>query len=228
MLKGFSAVTTWLYQHRLLAGTIVVSALLHSLLFWPVAPHPAEPLPEPIPVILAELRSVTPQQTQQQDAPAVAANTRPSAQPQIPAQPRPAHTQTGPSPVTSARPEPITPKPAASAPAATTAAATAQAGLSFSQEQLAEDPLERRYEQVLLAHLRQRLRAPAQWHGSVRLEIHFSYRQIATEIRVLTSSGQPGFDDWAQKAVMAANPFPPLPAELPDDFVFRPTIKTAD
>lgn len=97
-------------------------------------------------------------------------------------------------------------------------------GLSISQDKQAIDPLEQQYEQILLAHLRSKLTAPATLNGSVRLAIKFSYRQIATEVLVIRSSGNLPVDDWAVKAVLAANPFPTLPKEISSEYVFRPTL----
>ncbi len=101
-----------------------------------------------------------------------------------------------------------------------------QAGLVTEKEELSADPLERSYQQKLLAHLRERVIAPAQFSGSVRLELTLSYRQIATKVRVIRSSGDPVMDDWAIKAALAANPYPRVPDELPALYTFRPTIRT--
>lgn len=101
-------------------------------------------------------------------------------------------------------------------------------GLNVSQDNEALDPLEQQFQQILLAHLRSKLVAPTELFGTVRLAIKFSYRQIATEVVVIHSSGHTALDDWALKAVLAANPFPPIPKELPDDFVFRPTLQIGD
>lgn len=100
-----------------------------------------------------------------------------------------------------------------------------QSGLAISKDLLSSDPLELEYQQKVLAHLRNNLLAPKHYSGSVRVEIRFSYRQIATDVRVVLSSGNPFFDDWAVKAILVANPFPPVPKELGDDYVFRPTLK---
>src|SRR5690554_8091758 len=75
---------------------------------------------------------------------------------------------------------------------------------------LSSDPFEREYQQKVLAHLRKTLLAPKHYSGSVRVEIRFSYRQIATDVRVVISSGNPFFDEWAVKAILVANPFPPV------------------
>lgn len=104
---------------------------------------------------------------------------------------------------------------------------TEQSGLAISKDMLSSDPFEREYQQKVLAHLRKTLLAPKHYSGSVRVEIRFSYRQIATDVRVVISSGNPFFDEWAVKAILVANPFPPVPQELGDDYVFRPTLKVA-
>ena len=101
-----------------------------------------------------------------------------------------------------------------------------QAGLVTEKEDLSADPLERSYQQKLLAHLRERVIAPAQFTGSVRLELTLSYRQVATNVRVIRSSGDPVMDDWAVKAALSANPYPRVPDELPASYTFRPTIRT--
>lgn len=101
-----------------------------------------------------------------------------------------------------------------------------QSGLVTEKEDLSADPLERSYQQLLLAHLRERVIAPAQFTGSVRLELTLSYRQVATNVRVIRSSGDPVMDDWAVKAALAANPYPRVPDELPASYTFRPTIRT--
>ncbi len=101
-----------------------------------------------------------------------------------------------------------------------------QSGLVAEKEDLSADPLERSYQQKLLAHLRERVIAPAQFTGSVRLELTLSYRQVATNVRVIRSSGDPLMDDWAVKAALSANPYPRVPDELPASYTFRPTIRT--
>ncbi|GGY37669.1 hypothetical protein GCM10011297_08520 [Bacterioplanes sanyensis] len=78
-----------------------------------------------------------------------------------------------------------------------------------------------------MAHLRQHLLAPSGLQGKVRLELHIRYRSIATHVQVIVSSGSRQLDDWAVRAVLAANPFPPLPDDLEEPFVFRPTLKMA-
>ena len=102
-----------------------------------------------------------------------------------------------------------------------------ESGLAVSKELLSSDPLERDYQQKVLAHLRKTLTAPHSFSGSVRVEIRFSYRQIATDVQVIDSSGNPAFDDWAVKSILVANPFPPVPKELGDNYVFKPTLKVS-
>lgn len=202
---------------------LVGSLAAHSLLLLSPA---ATPPPPPQKVILATLLEPIPHYPKQQKPalaqaetaqtpPAEIAETRPLTST---ASPHPAITQPAPeqplqlpttafdSPSANPAPEPII-------------------GLTLGQEQSAVDPLEQSYEQRLLAHLRAHLVAPAELEGHVRLAIQFSYRQIATEVKIVKSSGDPRVDDWAVKAILAANPFPPLPKELKDDYVFRPTLK---
>ncbi|QQD22204.1 TonB family protein [Oceanospirillaceae bacterium ASx5O] len=239
MLKGFSALVIRLNQHRLLLGMLAASLLLHSLLLAP-GWHWPQAQPQPV-VILAKIRSPEPQAPVRHDT-AASQTAAPANQPLPPTPPQP-QPPTKPLLTTNAasRPLPSVPQPASPEQTAqTTNKNTSSAvsttpdgeqpdsrpGLTFSKEEQASDPLEYSYQQQLLAHLRQRLRAPAGLKGSVRLEIQFSYRQLATNIQVIHSSGNPRLDDWAMKAVMAANPFPPVPAELPANYIFRPTIKT--
>ncbi|QQD24874.1 TonB family protein [Venatoribacter cucullus] len=241
MLKGFSALVIRLNQHRLLLGMLAASLLLHSLLLAP-GWHWPQAQPQPV-VILAKIRSPEPQAPVRHDT-AASQTAAPANQPLPPTPPQP-QPPTKPLQTTNAasRPLPSVPQPASPEQTAqTTNKNTSSAvsttpdgeqpdsrpGLTFSKEEQASDPLEYSYQQQLLAHLRQRLRAPAGLKGSVRLEIQFSYRQLATNIQVIHSSGNPRLDDWAMKAVMAANPFPPVPAELPADYIFRPTIKTEE
>lgn len=239
MLKGFSALVIRLNQHRLLLGMLAASLLLHSLLLAP-GWHWPQAQPQPV-VILAKIRSPEPQAPVRHDT-AASQTAAPANQPLPPTPPQP-QPPTKPLLTTNAASRPLTSVPQPASPeqtAQTTNKNTSSAvsttpdgeqpdsrpGLTFSKEEQASDPLEYSYQQQLLAHLRQRLRAPAGLKGSVRLEIQFSYRQLATNIQVIHSSGNPRLDDWAMKAVMAANPFPPVPAELPANYVFRPTIKT--
>ncbi len=97
-------------------------------------------------------------------------------------------------------------------------------GLSNQVDELSSDPTERSYQQQILAHLRNHLAAPQTYSGSVRLSMTIRYGQIATDVQILRSSGNPLVDDWAVKAAIAANPYPPVPAELSQPFTFRPTI----
>ncbi|WP_157729695.1 TonB family protein [Bacterioplanes sanyensis] len=92
------------------------------------------------------------------------------------------------------------------------------------EQQWSSDPLERSYQQRLLAHLRGHLVAPAGLHGSVRIELEIRYRQVATRVQIVDSSGSRSVDDWAVRAVLAASPFPAMPPELREPFVFRPTL----
>ena len=229
MLEGFSAFIQVLKRHRLVVAAAVVSALLHGLLLWPGLRWPHTEHQQPVPVIQAELRSETPAQPELRDGAAGSLSGQPVTQPaKPPAQPQPARNLTSPQ-----RPVPdnnhlLTDRTDTTQHSVNSPDHAAQDGLQFSKETDASNPLESTYQQQLLAHLQKKLRVPDNLSGKVRLEIHFSYRQIATEIRVLDSSNNPAFDDWAQKAVMSANPFPPVPAELPPDYIFRPTIRTEE
>lgn len=209
---------------------LAVSVLLHALLFLPkqsnipstVAQHK---------VIHAQLQAQQPkysqlqkevqQETQvQPNQPAAQTQTQPPAQ----LKPQPI-TKQAVKQTTKPATKPVKPVIKPSAPAQVKT--TEQPGLAIKQDELAIDPIERSYEQKLLAHLRSKLSAPEQLNGQVRLAIKFSYRQIATEVQVITSSGNASVDDWAVKSVLAANPFPSMPKELTDNYVFRPTLKIA-
>lgn len=241
MLKGFSALVTKLNQRRRWLGMLTASLLLHGLLLLPgwdwrsAAPKPV--------VILADIRQPEQQAPVRHDTAAgqlAAPAQQPLAPPAAPPQPptKPLLTTNAASRPLPAVPQPASPEQSVQTTSKNSSSAVSatpdgeqpdsRPGLTFSKEEQASDPLEYNYQQQLLAHLRQRLRAPAGLQGSVRLEIQFSYRQLATNIQVIHSSGNPALDDWAMKAVMAANPFPPVPAELPADYIFRPTIKTQE
>lgn len=92
------------------------------------------------------------------------------------------------------------------------------------QEEKYSDPVERSYAQQILTHLDQHLIAPQHLRGQVRLSLTIRYGQIATQVEVIKSSGSAEVDDWVLKAVLAANPFPVAPAQLPSPYIFRPTI----
>ena len=63
--------------------------------------------------------------------------------------------------------------------------------------------------------MRNKIRAPSNLNGSVRLEIQYSYRQLITQVRVIRSSNDDEFDDWAIKAILGANPYPTVPKIYP-------------
>ena len=102
-----------------------------------------------------------------------------------------------------------------------------QAEIKKQKKGLAEeysDPLERNYIQQLLTHLDQKIIAPEQLSGKVRLQISINYGQIVTQVTVINSSGNRAIDDWVVKAVLAANPFPQVPDKFSQPYIFRPTI----
>lgn len=233
------------YQRLLLA--VAISLLLHTLLLslpLPVAQTP----PQTQPVINAELRQlqVTAQtlqddvlaqvhtaqvkETAQSQSAALkqnaavknsAAPEQIQKQPQVKAEAAKQQSQKA-IPEPQSAPQPTQPSSAQTAQQPT----QKQTGLITEKEELSADPLERSYQQRLLAHLRERVIAPASFRGSVRLELTLSYRQIATKVRVIRSSGDPAMDDWAIKSALAANPYPKVPDELPASYTFRPTIRT--
>lgn len=232
------------YQRLLLA--VGASVLLHGLLL--SAPFSVQPTPaQTQPVINAELRqSEVTAKTLQDETPAPTPQAQEAAQSQSAG---PQQTQAKadtitattnahqsrkavPEPAKQQTQQPIPEPQAAPQPRQQSSAQTAQqpsqkqSGLVTEKEDLSADPLERSYQQKLLAHLRERVIAPAQFTGSVRLELTLSYRQVATNVRVIRSSGDPVMDDWAIKAALAANPYPRVPDELPASYTFRPTIRT--
>lgn len=232
------------YQRLLLA--VAISLLLHALLL--SAPFSVRLTPaQTQPVINAELRQpqVTAQTLQDNAAAQVQTAEVHTAQVQETAQSQseavkhnavPEQSQKQPQAKTEAAKQqtqkPIPEPQSAPQPTQQSTAQTAQqpsqkqSGLVTEKEDLSADPLERSYQQKLLAHLRERVIAPAQFSGSVRLELTLSYRQVATNVRVIRSSGDPVMDDWAVKAALAANPYPRVPDELPASYTFRPTIRT--
>gem|GEM_PF-2737503 len=228
-------------SNKTLWAAIVCSGAVHAFFFGSSIISPAPQIkPQAYPVILAELRHEQPQQAQlqQQQSQPVLEKT-PNEQAPAPlesalieseqsTQPKPSSqtttSKTPKKPVAKKEPaeSAATTKPVAEK---TTLDKTEQSGLAISKDMLSSDPFEREYQQKVLAHLRKTLLAPKHYSGSVRVEIRFSYRQIATDVRVVISSGNPFFDEWAVKAILVANPFPPVPQELGDNYVFRPTLK---
>lgn len=93
-----------------------------------------------------------------------------------------------------------------------------------ADDALSLDPLERDYQQQVLAHLRQHLIVPAHLHGEVRIRFTVRYRHIATDVRVLEHEGHGDLAAWINRHVLQANPFPTVPAELPDPWSFSPTL----
>lgn len=197
-------------KHKLLAATLLGSALLHSLILAPISGL-ITPTINYLPVINAQLQTQQPTQQRLQTRSAASAAHTELNKIAVPKQ----NQTNNANDLKSVIKQPIT------------ADNLARPGLIINDDELSSDPLERSYQQLILAHLRNKVRAPIDLHGSVRLEIYFQYRQMATQIQVLRPSGNTEVDEWAVRAVMAANPFPPIPAELPEHYVFRPTLKIA-
>lgn len=235
--------------HKALWMAMAASFALHFLLLLPNNRLPSRPLQtDKTPVIFAELRQEKPQQAQLQQGKIEAAKKTLAAE-QV------ATTQTAPKVTTTKEiktEERVTTQkanksvskknnnqpqtqqstvqakqPPAPVQATAEGSASSRSGLTISDDLLSSDPLERSYQKTLLAHLRNNLSVPQHLDGKVRLEVQFRYRQIATQVHVIQSSGDPELDDWALKAVLSANPFPPIPADLPDGYIFRPTLRTA-
>jgi TonB family protein len=204
---------------------MLASTGLHLWLLWPIALH--LPTPKPQPVINAKLLEPNAKQPELQPL------TDNSTKPRPPSPPKPKNTNPAPkkqhhpaakastldkqasTPTTSALPS-LTPHSIEDAP-----------GLSMSQDELAIDPFERSFQQQILAHMRNKIRAPNNLHGSVRLEIQYSYRQVITQVRIIRSSNDEELDDWAIKAILSANPYPSVPKDLPENYIFRPTLQVA-
>lgn len=93
-----------------------------------------------------------------------------------------------------------------------------------ADDTLSQDPLERQYQQIVLAHLRQHLIVPAHLHGEVRIRFTLRYRHIATDVHILEQQGDPALALWITRRVLQANPFPAVPPELPDPWSFSPTL----
>lgn len=196
-------------KHKLLAAALLGSALLHTLLLAPIMDW-MPPAINSLPVINAQLQTEQPTQQRLQTKSAASTTNAELNKIVTPTQNKTNSANN----LKSVTKQPIT--------------ADSQsmiAGLTISDDELSSDPIERSYQQQILAHLRNKVRAPTDLHGSVRLEIHFQYRQMATQIQVLRPSGNHAVDEWAVRAVMTANPFPPIPPELPAEYVFRPTIQ---
>ena len=210
---------------------------------WPNFSNKSQPSkPTALPVIFAELKQETPTQAEIKKAqPPTAAEAKQSTQASSAKQEPQSNsaqqavvttkissTKTATSRLSSnAVAKPTAPAPTASSEKSINDDTKEGSGLAVSKELLSSDPLERDYQQKVLAHLRKTLTAPHSFSGSVRVEIRFSYRQIATDVQVIDSSGNPAFDDWAVKSILVANPFPPVPKELGDNYVFKPTLKVS-
>lgn len=177
-----------------------------------------------------------PAQPAQPTAPAKPASPKQPAQPAEPATiarataPRLLSTSPSPQSASTVRPtqsprQPV--KPASAASPSTPRLATPRPLANEGEQQWSSDPRERSYQQQIMAHLRQHLLAPVGLQGRVRLELHIRYSSIATHVQVIVSSGSRQLDDWAVRAVLAANPFPPLPDDLEEPFIFRPTLRIA-
>lgn len=93
-----------------------------------------------------------------------------------------------------------------------------------ADDALSRHPLERHYQQQVLAHLRQHLIVPAHLHGEVRIRFTIRYRHIATDLQVLEQRGDPDLALWITRRVLQANPFPALPPEFADPWSFSPTL----
>lgn len=227
-------------QHPLLIA-LLFSAAVHLLLV--IAPGRDSPAPQPVPVINAELRSAVPRTAQQQQ-PAGKEKSQQNARKDAQKSSQKTAKELRNNAVTSQGENPrkaVPARPAENAAAATRPLTTPETALPVvtplpvttnslpgredTDDEQNLDPLERSYQQQVQAHLHNHLLADESFNGSVRLQLTIQYRQIATNVQVIRSSGNPALDQWAVRATIAANPFPKAPRELPDPYVFRPTIK---
>ncbi|MCA6063643.1 TonB family protein [Thalassolituus marinus] len=227
---------TSIIRKRPLATAIGLSAAVHLILFLPDQSPPATTervLNAELTLSTLKARPLTaaPEQPASTAQPA-AASTEPAnaAEKKAPHKKPPALSSQQPAPEKTVREENEIDSPAAPQPAPMQNQAVQQQamnlekGLSDQVDELSSDPTERSYQQQILAHLRNHLAAPQEYSGSVRLSMTIRYGQIATDVQVLRSSGNPLVDDWAVKAAIGANPYPPVPTELSQPFTFRPTI----
>lgn len=241
MVHQRQSIYLFIQRNKILLATLLGSLLLHGALFLP-SQKQAPIIPDSQKVIHAKLTSEHAQYPLLSQEPSIVAKaenaesststTEAVSQPPTPTVQATQSVIKQPlskpktHPVQKATQKPI---PTNNQVAAESAASTplAKAGLAIQQDTEASDPIQQRYEQLLLAHLRNKTTAPSNLNGQVRLSIKFSYRQIATEVKIIQSSGDEAVDRWAVRSVLAANPFPSIPTELPDNFTFRPTLKIA-
>ena len=101
---------------------------------------------------------------------------------------------------------------------------TQQDQLKSGEEQRTSDPVQRRYQDQVLAHIRNTFNLPAYTQGKIRLQLTFNYGNFVTNVEVVTSSGDQKTDNIVKKAILSANPFPTMPKEIQQPYIFRPTI----
>lgn len=204
---------------------MLASVGLHLGLLCPAAWQQNKP--EPQPVINAKLLEPNAKQPELQPLTANSATLSPSSPPLKPQKTKPMRKKP-PHPIVQT-PAPNTTTTSSVQKSVTLPASNTEStvGLHMSQDELAIDPLERSFQQQILAHMRNKIRAPSNLNGSVRLEIQYSYRQLITQVRVIRSSNDDEFDDWAIKAILGANPYPTVPKDLPENYLFRPTLQVA-
>ena len=96
-------------------------------------------------------------------------------------------------------------------------------------DQRFSDPVEQKYYEQLMAHLSQKLpEHPDAIQGSVRLQVTIQYGAVITAVDVIVSSGDSATDEWARRAILATSPVPPVPADLEQPYLFRPTLRLND
>lgn len=115
-------------------------------------------------------------------------------------------------------------------PAANIISSTASEQARFAgDDQRFSDPVEQKYYERLMAHLNQKLPAhPAGIQGDVRLQVTIKYGAVITAVDVIVSSGDSATDEWARRAILATSPVPAVPSDLPQPYLFRPTLRLTD
>ncbi|MEE3191472.1 MAG: TonB family protein, partial [Pseudomonadota bacterium] len=115
-------------------------------------------------------------------------------------------------------------------PAANITSSTASEQARFAgDDQRFSDPVEQKYYERLMAHLNQKLPAhPAGIQGDVRLQVTIKYGAVITAVDVIVSSGDSATDEWARRAILATSPVPAVPSDLPQPYLFRPTLRLTD
>ena len=73
---------------------------------------------------------------------------------------------------------------------------------------------EDKYKGLVLNHLLKNSQS-APTHGSAKIHLTIIRAGIATQIKIELKQGSESYKAWLQRQVLSANPFPPMPKELP-------------